>query len=365
MKLWRKGRVIRYAVAILTTFAAYLAQLLIWPFIPPSPQLFFFPAVFVTAWLAGAEAGYVATFLCCVGIAQGFLPPTGIFDVRQPSDVLDLGVFAVVAFGVSATIGRLHTALEREHAAAREAQIAREAVEATWSMVAHDLRTPLNVIQLSSTELERRLPDPGDATERARTERALRAIKRSTNRATDLVEDAVDAMRLANGVLSIVVSPCDVKKLCQEAVDSVFVLAQRKNIALTTNAEGGLSVGCDESRLTQVLSNLLGNAVKFTPAGGSVKLLVRDEGKAIRFAVVDDGPGIPEAELGAIFAKFWTRDRSTGVGLGLWIAKAIVEAHGASLTVESRVGEGTTFSFVLPHEARARAVPMEMATKSQ
>lgn len=353
MQLWRKSRVIRYGVAFFATLAAYLAQRLVWPLIPPSPQLFFFPTVFAMAWLAGADAGYVATFFSCLGISQGFLDPTGLFHIGRPSDVLDLGIFAVVGFGVSATIGRLRMALEREHAAAREAQIAREAVEATWSMVAHDLRTPLNVIQLSSTELERRLPDPGDA-----TERALRAIKRSTNRAAGLVDDAVDAMRLANGVLSIVVAPCDVKKLCQEAIDSVLVFAQRKNIALTTNAEGGLTVGCDEARLTQVLSNLLGNAVKFTPSGGTVKLLVSDEGRAVRFAVVDDGPGIPEAELGAIFAKFWTRDRNIGVGLGLWIAKAIVEAHGAALMVESRVGKGTTFSFALPRDVHVRAIQM-------
>ncbi len=97
--------------------------------------------------------------------------------------------------------------------------------------------------------------------------------------------------------------------------------------------------------------NLLGNAIKFTPEGGVVSLYVDDanDGKGLRFAVRDTGSGIPPEDIEAIFTKFWTgARRSGGTGLGLWIACAILEAHGAHLSVESRVGEGATFSFTLP-----------------
>lgn len=345
MDRWRKRRSVRYAAALVVSLVAYLLQWVIWPFIPPSPQLFFYPAVFVAAWFGGARPGYFATFVSCLAIAYGFLPPEGLFGVADPHDALDLALFAIVASGISATTGRLHAALIEQKKATREAQRARQAVEATWAMVAHDLRTPLSVIQLSSTDLERRM-QRGDV-DPLRIERVVQAIHRSTHRASDLVDDAMDAMRLANGVMTIAIEPCSVKKLCLDALDAVAVLAQRKSIELSTNADEHAMVACDEPRVIQVLSNLLGNAVKFTPPGGRVVLDAVREGRDIRFSVVDTGPGIPEDQIEAIFTKFWTRDAGTGVGLGLWIAKAIVEAHESRLVVSSRVGAGTTFSFLL------------------
>lgn len=335
-------------MAVLLSTLAFLLQWLIWPFIPPSPQLFFYPAIFLAAWLYGAGPGYLATFTSCYWMAEAFLPPEGLLVVADPSDVLDLAVFAVVGCGISYVMGRLRTALRLERKAAAEARLAREAVEATWSMVAHDLRTPLSVIQLSSNDLERRLQQTGGSADAARMERTLKAIQRSTHRASDLVRDAVDAMRLANGVLRVEPRPLDVQLLCSEALEAIAPIAQKKSVELAVVAPTELSLLADGPRLHQVLSNLLGNAIKFTPEGGHILLRAEPESDGgVRFSVSDDGAGIAEDELEAIFAKFWTKDTTAGLGLGLWIAKAIVEAHGSRLSVASRKGEGTTFYFVV------------------
>ncbi|AKV03212.1 Sensory box histidine kinase [Labilithrix luteola] len=347
----RERRVVRYGVAVVITTVAYVIQRAIWPYIPPSPQLFFYPAIFLAAWFGGTGPGLAATFVSCVWIAHGFLPPEGFFAVSDASDLLDLGLFASVAAGISAAMGRLRAALRRERAAAREAELARRATEATWSMIAHDLRTPLNVIQLSSSELERRLQDDEPDVERA--ERAVQVIQRSTTRARDLVQDAMDAMRLAGGAMPIERDSYDARELSAEAIDAVNVLAQRKGVRLSMRIDVTRTIDCDAPRVLQVLSNLLGNAIKFTPAGGQVVLSVEDALAGVRFAVTDTGRGISDEELGAIFARYWTRDRAAGIGLGLWIAKAIVEAHGGTLTVRSRLGEGSTFSFVLPTQSAA------------
>jgi signal transduction histidine kinase len=119
----------------------------------------------------------------------------------------------------------------------------------------------------------------------------------------------------------------------------------------------------DGSRVLQVLSNLVGNAIKFTPDGGSVRIACAADGESARFSVTDTGPGIPPEQIPQLFGRFWQADSADrrGVGLGLSIAKGIVEAHGGRIWVESRVGAGSTFHFTLPlvaPEAREAPVPV-------
>jgi signal transduction histidine kinase len=214
--------------------------------------------------------------------------------------------------------------------------------------VAHDLRTPLNIITLGSSQLGQRLGHSVDA------ERTLGMIRRSSDRARVLLDGALDAMRAAEGKLSVERGPCDARELCEHALDAVALLASRKGVKLECDVSSRYVLSCDQPRIEQVLTNLLGNAIKFTPPKGVVSLYVDDVTNPIdglEFSVHDTGAGIREEELGAIFTKFWSGS-SGGTGLGLWIAGAILEAHGTRMAVESRVGEGTTFRFTLPkHEA--------------
>ena len=339
----------RYGIAVGCVVVAHVTQLAIWSFIPPSPHLLFYPAVFIAARFGGRGPGYVATALSTFAIAYGFLPPEGLLAVANPSDALDLAIFFGVGIGISIALGQLRTALRSERHDADRARAAKQSTDATWSMVAHDLRQPLNVINLGSTELGRRgiiAPD---------MEKMLRLIQRSTDRARDLVDHALDAMRAAEGKLVVAPAPCDPGELCAHALDAVALLAGGQGVTLESDVATRRAIRCDQPRLEQVLTNLLGNAIKFTPRGGVVSVYADETAEGLRFSIKDTGRGIPPDELDAIFTKFWSKGAtSSGSGLGLWIACAILEAHGARLTVESQLGKGTTFSFTLPFDGASR-----------
>jgi signal transduction histidine kinase len=333
---------VRYGVAVASVIVAYALQYAIWPLIPPSPHLFFYPAVFLAARIGGSRPGYVATVLSTVAIAHGFLPPGGKFSIAHASDMLDLAIFFAVGIGVSAALGQLRSALVHEKGDAVAARAAKKSTDATWSMVAHDLRQPLNVINLGSTELGRRHTTPPDM------EKMLQLIQRSTHRARDLIDHALDAMRAAEGRLVVSPAPCDAGELCAHALDAVVLLAASKGVKLESDVASRRAVLCDQPRLEQVLTNLLGNAIEFTPRGGVVSLYVDEVDDGLRLSVRDTGRGIPKEEIDAIFTKFWSGAHSHGTGLGLWIACAILDAHGSKLAVSSTVDKGTTFAFVLP-----------------
>jgi signal transduction histidine kinase len=231
----------------------------------------------------------------------------------------------------------------RERHEAEQARAAKESTDATWSMIAHDLRQPLSVITMGSTELGRK------ATTAPEMEKMLRLIQRSTDRARELVDNALDAMRAEAGKLGIERAPVDPSELCAHAVDAVALIASRKGVRLESDVGSRRPVLGDQPRLSQVLVNLLGNAVKFTPPGGIVSLYVDESDTGLTFSVRDTGPGIPADEVKAIFTTFWAGSTGGGTGLGLWIACAIVDAHGSELKVESRPGDGTKFSFSLPY----------------
>jgi signal transduction histidine kinase len=144
-------------------------------------------------------------------------------------------------------------------------------------------------------------------------------------------------------------SPQTPASLLREAIDSAGPQATRLRLHLEAPGSAP-SVLADRDRLLQVFSNLLGNAMKFTPAGGEIWVGARVEDEQVRFHVRDTGPGIPSESLAHIFDRFWQANRTDrrGAGLGLSIAKGIVEAHGGTLQVESEPGRGSTFSFTVP-----------------
>lgn len=331
----------RAAVAVGAPALAYVAQRLIWPFIPPSPQLLFYPAVFLAARLGGARAGYAASILGAIAIAYGFLPPAGL-AIEDARDLLDLTIFLSVSVAMSHAVGRLSERIARERAA-------REATNATWSIVAHDLRTPLSTIRMGSDLLAHRK----DADVRRQAE----IIERSSVRAASLVEDALEAMRLGEGALAIVPKPCEVAEVVSRVAEEVSVVAGRRRIRLETIVTTERTVMCDAARIAQVLANLLANAVRFTPEGGTIAIVAEDDvndTNDVRITVRDTGRGIDEGNLANVFTKRWTT--GGGHGLGLWIAQTIVEAHARKLTVTSSAGSGTAFAFSLP------AAPTRSAT---
>lgn len=181
--------------------------------------------------------------------------------------------------------------------------------------------------------------------------REAHRIERRAASMTRLIEDLLDVVSIEAGRLAVAPEHHDVKDLLGEALDVFRPLASVKHISIAGDVRAGsLLARYDYDRILQVLSNLIGNAIKFTGEGGKIDLVVEAVGDDVRFAVRDNGVGIDPGKLGVIFERFWQvaeRYRS-GLGLGLYISKCIVEAHGGRIWGESEPGAGSTFYFTLP-----------------
>jgi PAS domain S-box-containing protein len=240
--------------------------------------------------------------------------------------------------GISMSVTELKSAEE----AARHATRAREEILA---IVSHDLRSPLGVIV---TGAEAVALTPADA-HADRCPKYARSILRAAGRMNRLIGDLLEVSLLESGRLQIEIhESVSARRLVKEAVDAVTPPANEKGVRLATEVID-LALRCDEARVLQILTNLLGNAVKFTPSGGSVALRVEKHDERALFSVKDTGPGIAAEDIAKIWDRYWRagKDRA-GVGLGLAIAKALVEAHGGRIWVESAPGKGACFFVTLP-----------------
>jgi light-regulated signal transduction histidine kinase (bacteriophytochrome) len=235
-----------------------------------------------------------------------------------------------------------------------ERQILREqrAVRARDDMMAvvsHDLRSPLGVIQIQAAQLLR-TAGPGDG-EPARSLRAgAERIQRSVARMNALILDLLDLAKVEAGRFVVQCQPEEVGEMLEEALLLLRPLAEARRITLTEERVEAPRVNADRERMFQVLSNLIGNALKFTPEGGTITVRAEPKGREVQFTVADTGPGIPAGQLPYVFNRYWQAHRASqeGVGLGLHIAKGIIEAHGGRIWVESPPGSGARFTFTLP-----------------
>lgn len=244
------------------------------------------------------------------------------------------------------------TQIREAEAALREAVKAREE---TMAVVSHDLRNPLGSIS-AAAELLLEVP-----LDEARTRRQLRTILKAAVRSNLLIDDLLDVARIDAGGLSVRAEPCPVRPLLDEAAAILGPRAAERSLTVAVEMPANLPrIHADHDRMIQVLGNLLGNAVRHTGSGGEIVLSadqIDDEWLAIR--VRDTGEGIIEEDLEHLFDRFWRHDRSdrSGAGLGLAIVKGIVEAHGGEVQVDSVVGEGSTFSVILPVVRAPHATP--------
>jgi PAS domain S-box-containing protein len=244
--------------------------------------------------------------------------------------------------GVTIDIDYLKQAEQRERTARAQAEHAASARDEVLAVVAHDLRNPLNTINLACETLDR--PEL--------LARNVQLIRRAVKQMQGLIEDLVDAASIRASRLRITPTACDPLKVLQETAEDFAGDAAERKIRLTVEHETDLNVSVrgDGRRLAQALSNLVNNALKFTDPGGNVTMRLKVDDLHVRFEVVDNGKGIAPQDIDHVFDRAWQSDETAhmGSGMGLYIAKGIIEAHGGEIQVVSVLGQGSVFSFFLP-----------------
>jgi signal transduction histidine kinase len=239
--------------------------------------------------------------------------------------------------------GRIWTL--REVTADRELDRMRDAFVAT---VSHELRTPLTSISgflEMMQEEEHGLGESG--------KRYLEVIRRSTDRLHALVEDLLLIAQIEAKRVELQLGPVDLAELLARSIEAIRPSATDKGVTLTVEMDHPPLVHGDRNRLTQVVDNLVSNAVKFTNGGGTVTVSAREDGGAVRLVVADTGIGVSPDEQGQVFSRFFRASTATrlaipGTGLGLAISRALVEQHGGTIAFESAEGEGTQVVVTLP-----------------
>lgn len=233
------------------------------------------------------------------------------------------------------------------------------------SMVSHDLRNELTAVGLSIAQILANVPND----KRGRTIlRCATNVQRANLRMNRLIGDLLDVASIAAGKFAVIPEDHDLSAAVDDVIESLAAIASAKGVALVVTGKRGPLAACfDRQRIQQALANLVMNALKYTSEGGRVSVSVARKGQEVRFTVADTGCGIAADRLPSIFEKFsrGTRSERSGLGLGLYITRRIVEAHGGRIWAESQPGPGSTFCFTLPVRAARRGpqrLPLTVAS---
>lgn len=235
---------------------------------------------------------------------------------------------------------RLRGALREAIAQAGRAQAAVRAKEGVVASIAHDLRTPLQVVKLNAILLQH----TASAQQRVATQRVLDSVNRMASMTDELLVDSFEAADEGRERAIF-----EVSVLLGDVIDTMAVIAARAGIGLVLGPTPPQApVRVDYGQMLRVFCNLVGNAVKYSPAGSTVRLGADFAGAEVRLTVVDDGPGMSEGDVARAFERGWQGQRGDGAGLGLAIVLSLVERHGGHVALTSRPGGGTTVSVCLP-----------------
>lgn len=303
------------------------------------------PAVtleWIPAMHRGAVARLVPTGALVVSLVRGgrYLGRVSLFTNRilaLDADDLVLAQDLAARAAVALENARLHDELAR----------ALRARDDTMSVVSHDLRNPVSAVKMLTAALLR--PD-ATAPLSSVVREQIAVIRSAAGQMDALIQDLLDLSRAEAGPFPLDMRWISCDAAVRDALGTLAPLAADKSVSLVADLADGLpEVRADPERVVQVISNVVGNAIKFTPVGGDIRIVARAQHEAVVISVTDSGPGIPAEQLTRVFDRFWqSKLRRDGVGLGLPIAKAIIEAHGGRIWAECVEGRGATFHFTLP-----------------
>ena len=317
-----------------------------------------------SAWTAGGTFTGLVILYDVVMVAGGARGELGAF-VTNNAVLLAAALIAAVMVRVSNDLRWADFRTRRDLASANDRLKALDRAKSRFfANLSHELRTPLT---LALAPMQSLLEDPRRLDPQQRE--SIRLAERNALRLLKLVDDLLELARAETAGLRLRLAPVDMSRLLLDLVDQVRPLAGRKRLKLTLEAEGPVrEIRGDRDHLERIALNLLGNAVKFTPDRGSVRVRIAELDDAVRVEVQDTGIGIPESDLGRIFERFHQVDSSStrrfgGTGIGLALARELVELHGGVIEATSAVGKGTTLAFEIPF-APPDSLPVEQEEAS-
>jgi signal transduction histidine kinase len=303
----------------------------------------------VAATFGGLGPGIVAAVVSGVGV--------DIFLVSEPyqatsmnlGGIVRLAVLVAISCLVGLLVSFLRMALESAERAREASELANKEKDAVIAFLSHDLRGPLSSISLTFQLVQRLAKMEGKQDEIHRL---------SSNgvffchRMAHLIQNLLDASKIKSGGITLSPALHDLRSVVSKIFDEHRLLADEKKIhfGMRVHSEGSYSVNCDQVLVAQVLANLILNSFKFTPSGGEVILDLDTTDDFVQIKITDNGQGIPASQLENVFEKFWHGKTRVGegTGLGLFISRAIVEAHRGEISVESTLNKGSCFTIKLP-----------------
>lgn len=306
-------------------------------------------------------------------------------EVKAPGTVDPLGHLRDTVVDVRSPLA-MHSAPTEPHArpdphlvaAVREARTRAETAEAErdkmrkmvsaregiLQVVAHDLRNPLNLVKVGGSLLSRMVKaDPAHELDPARVKQVADTLVVAVRRMERLISDLMDLEALDKGQLRLVRGPANAAMIIDEVLLEMRPKAAEKGVELLAELpRAPVVIECDKDRIAQILENLVGNAIRFTPSGKHITLRLREQGSEARFEVADEGPGIADEDLRRIFDPYYRAEvpQGRGLGLGLSISLGLVRAHDGAIWAESAAGHGATFVFTMPRRDVTRDTMVEM-----
>ena len=311
---------------------------------PANVDMLYLLTVLVSGLTAGPKPAVFSATISAIIFDYYFIPPNDSFRIDDLPYLVTLIVFIVVALATSTLAGRAR-ALTREQAARARAEALNEAKDAILDKVAHELRSPLTAVLGWTQLIERAHAEP------ERVSRSVSGLQHSAGLLMRLVDDLLNASRITSGKLSVHPAPTMLAPAVSKAVDAMRPLAEQARIRLEANIAPVGEALADEARIGQIVTNLVSNAIKFTPRGGRIVVGLHKTDRMIELTVSDTGAGIRSDFLPRVFDRFSQADEhdARGLGLGLAIVKSLAESHHGSVVAQSAgPNQGSTFIVRLP-----------------
>lgn len=346
--LRKRSAVKRYGGALVIVLASFVTLRLLDSVIPGQHVHSIDLASTILATLyGGLGPGLLVAFSEAILVSYYFVEPIqSVFE--SGSSLVRIVLDTSFAFLTAVLVRKVRDIAADEQEARKISEEQSRSRERILSVVSHDLRNPLSAVKMNATLIEK-LSKDDDIRRRAES------IRRSSGTMNRLIADLLDAARIERGTFSLDIQPNEVESLLNEVVETMLPQAKEKEIVLhVQHAQALPAVPFDYARIFQVLTNLVGNAIKFSPPRSRVGIDVRLEGESLVFRVSDQGPGIAPEHRDRIFERHWQNAETAhlGIGLGLFISKCIVENHGGRINVEGTAAPGSTFRVQIPLRAR-------------